>query len=105
MTDEAITYTVDHEADVHGTSKKLTIKASYTKLVDLFGEPDRPFGEGSAARISWNVEFSDGYVLSVYDWNQQDIPVYQVTEWNVAARTFMAAGRIYDILAGKPIEH
>lgn len=104
MTDEAITYTVDHDANVHGTSKKLTIKASYSKLVDLFGEPDRPFAEGEHARVSWNVEFSDGYVLSIYDWNES-VPVYEVTSWNVAARTFMAAGRIYDILAGKPIEY
>ena len=102
MQEEAITYTVDNEADVHGTSKKLTIKASYDKLVDLFGEPDRPYAEGEHARVNWTLSFSDGYTLSIYDWNEE-VPVYQVTSWNVAARTFMAAGRIYDILAGKPI--
>lgn len=105
MTDEAITYTVDNDADIHGTSKKLSIKASYDKLVELFGEPSRPFADGEHARVNWTLDFSDGHVLSIYDWNEGDNPVYNVTSWNVAARTFMAAGRIYDILAGKPIEY
>lgn len=104
MNDEAITYTVDNDADVHGTSKKLTIKASFFKLVEMFGEPSRPFGDGEHARINWTLSFSDGHVLSIYDWNE-DVPVEEVTSWNVAARTFMAAGRIYDVMAGKPIEY
>lgn len=105
MTDdnETITYTVDNDADVHGTSKKLTIKASYHKLVELFGEPSRPFAEGEHARIEWVLSFSDGYVATIYDWNEE-IPVEEVTSWNVAGRTFMSAGRVYSILAGKPIE-
>jgi hypothetical protein len=100
--DEPITYTVDNDANVHGTSKKLTIKASYNKLVTLFGEPSRPFAEGEHARVEWVLSFSDGYVATIYDWNEE-IPVEEVTSWNVAGTTFMSAGRVHDILAGKPI--
>lgn len=98
--DKPITFHHDDDANVNGTSKKLTIKAPFARLLGLFGEPQRIDGDHS--RVSWNIEFSDGEILTVYDWNDER-RVEDVTEWNIGGRTFMVAGRIYDILAGHPI--
>lgn len=99
---EIITYRMDPDANVHNTSKKLEISARYDKLVELLGEPERGTDPTERWRVNWNVEFSDGGVLSVYDWNESD-PVENVTRWIVAGHDFMTASRIYEILAGKPI--
>lgn len=98
---DTITYTVDSDANIHNTSLKVRdVKASYQKLVDLFGEPE--VLDSDRSRVLWRVEFSDGEMLTVYDWND-DRDINDVDTWNVGGHNFMAAGRIYDILNGRPI--
>lgn len=103
MTDEAetISYEFDEDANLHNTSRKLTIKATYDQLVTLFGEPKKV--NSDRVRVAWPISFSDGGVLEVYDWNEFDTPIQNVTHWNVNGHNSMTAGRIYDILAGRPI--
>jgi hypothetical protein len=102
MTMGTLTFTVDEDADIVVTHLQIrNLKASFFKLVELLGEPSKIEG-GDHARYHWAVEFSDGNLLDLYDWND-DRRIEDVTEWNVAARDFMTAGRIYDILAGRPI--
>lgn len=98
---DTITYHHSDAANINGTSKKLVIKATYWRLVELFGEPEK-LRDPDHARVSWNIEFSDGGVLTIYDWNE-DRRVEDVTEWNVGGQNFMTAARIYDILEGRPI--
>lgn len=98
-----ITYKTDHDASADGTHKITTIKASYDTLVKLFGEPDtNAAAPGEHFRVLWTVEFSDGEVLTVYDWND-DREIYNVDSWNIGAKNFMVGGRIYDILHGRAI--
>ena len=101
MTVATITYETDFSVDPHNTSLKCkNVKASYRQLVDLFGEPEQINADHS--RVEWRVRFSDDEILCIYDWNDSR-PVEEVTEWNVSGHNFMAAARIYDILAGRPI--
>lgn len=100
---ETITYTNDPSANVHGTSLKMEdVKVPYAKLVELFGEPSR-LKNPDRSRVYWNISFSDGEVLTIYDWNNLNTPVEQVGEWNVGAHNFMVAYRFRDILDGNPI--
>lgn len=99
---EAITFTVDNDASVHNTSLKIrAIKVTYDKLLGLFGEPKQI--NDDHARVEWVVTFSDGTLLTVYDWND-DRPLEDVTEWNVGGHNTMTAYRIFDILVGRAIE-
>jgi hypothetical protein len=97
-----LTYEVDDLVNINGTSLQLRrVKIPYSKLVDLFGDPLKIEG-GDHARYHWPLEFSDGKVLDIYDWND-DRRIWEVDEWNVAAKDFMTAARLYDILEGKPL--
>ena len=99
---EVITFEHDPDANVHRTSLKIRdLKATYDQLVGLFGEPKKVNGDHS--RVEWVITFSDGGILTVYDWND-DPRIYDVTEWNVGGHDFMTAYRIHDILNGRPIE-
>ena len=98
---DTITYKHDDAANITGTSKKLVIKATYWRLVELFGEPEK-LRDPDNARVMWSIEFSDGGVLTIYDWNEER-RVEDVSQWNVGSHTFMMAARIYDILEGRPI--
>jgi len=99
---EAITYTVESDPSAHGTSRKTTVKATYAQLVAVLGEPQKN-AKPDHSRVFWDIVFSDGAVISVYDWNDER-RVEDVTEWNVAGHDFMTAYRIHDIIANRPIE-
>lgn len=101
---EAITFRHDPDANIHNTSRKLTINASYDRLVSLFGEPEWSQDDDNPVQAHWAIDFSDGEVLTIYDWKESQ-PVEGVTQWNVGGHNMMAASRIYNILAGKPIEN
>lgn len=102
--DEVITYTVDHDANTHNTSLKMQgVKVPFAKMVELFGEPERA-PEGERFRVHWTLSFSDGEVLSAYDWNE-DVPVNQVERWNVSAHSFTTAYRFQEIVSGQPISN
>ena len=99
---EVITFEVDNDANIHNTSLKIrNLKATYDQLVGLFGEPKQI--KNDHARVQWVITFSDGKLLTVYDWNDER-RIYDVTEWNVGGHDTMSAYRISDILAGRPIE-
>lgn len=103
MTNEVLTYAHDDDANLNGT--RLFTKLhdlSFFKLVELLGEPQR-LVDPDNSRVSWNVVFSDGEVLCIYDWNYGDVPVESVTQWNVAARDFVTAYRVFDIVRGNPV--
>lgn len=102
MDAETITYTVESDPFAHGTSRKSQIKATFAQLVAVLGEPQK-HKKPDHSRVFWDISFSDGAVISVYDWND-DRRVEDVTEWNVAAHDFMTAYRIHDIIARRPIE-
>lgn len=95
-----ITFTVDEDTNTHNTSRKTSITAPFHKMVELFGEP-LPI-DADHSRVHWPITFSDGGVADIYDWNE-DVRIEDVTQWNVGGHDFMTAGRVHDILAGRPI--
>lgn len=101
MTLATITYATDFDINLHRTRLfQEGVKATYARLVELFGEPERIDTDHS--RVQWPVEFSDGEIMVIYDWNE-DVPVEDVTHWNVGGHSYNGPSRIYDILQGHPI--
>lgn len=102
----------DEEIDVVGTHKIGTITISYDKLVKKFGKPIRIDDEDESWRVEWQVRFDlvdtslepdpdvidEMVVITIYDWNQQDTPVEEVTEWNVGGKNFRDLGILLDYL-------
>lgn len=102
MTLATITYATDFDINQHGSRLfHQGVKATFAQLLELFGEPEK-IDDPDHSRVNWPIEFSDGEVLFVYDWNE-DVRVEDVTEWNVAGFNFNATSRIFDILNGRPI--
>jgi len=59
-------FKVNNNANVCGTSLKGYITTSYTKLVQLFGEPVE--SDGYKVSGEWLFEDNKGNVFTIYDW-------------------------------------
>jgi len=65
---------------------------SFWELVDIFGEPEGPSGDGKT-RVNWSIKFEqeideldlNGTItntVTIYDW-KTDEPINEVRKWNV----------------------
>ena len=65
------TFKVNPNADACGTSFKGYIEASYSRLVELFGEPQECDGYKESGE--WIFESENGDVVTLYDWKQTNL--------------------------------
>jgi hypothetical protein len=49
-----------------GTSFKGGIKVPFSRLVEVFGEPEE--SDGYKVAFEWSIQFDDGTVATIYDW-------------------------------------
>lgn len=103
---ESVTHTNQRAAD--GTSLVGDIRANYSDLKALFGEP----GDGDGYKVSTEfvIRFVDGEVATIYDWKASDLyedgayPVSTIRsddwdgDWNIGGTSAKVAQRIKDIL-------
>lgn len=58
---------------------------SFWELIDIFGEPEGPSGDGKT-RVNWSIKFeqddSTMQTATIYDW-KTDEPLSEVRKWNV----------------------
>jgi len=58
---------------------------SFWELIDIFGEPEGPSGDGKT-RVNWSIKFeqddSPAQTATIYDW-KTDEPLSEVRKWNV----------------------
>jgi hypothetical protein len=57
---------------------------SFWELVDIFGEPEGPGGDGKT-RANWSIQLDDGdtvHICTIYDW-KTDEPLTEIRKWNV----------------------
>ena len=62
------TFKVNSNVDTCGTNRKSEILASYSRLVELFGEPIE--SDGYKVSGEWVFESETGGVVTLYDWKQ-----------------------------------
>lgn len=83
----------DQKIEAEGTCFKGTIKATYTELVQAFGEPHHREGVKSSAE--WDIEFdlSDDedsecafVVVTIYDWQLVPIAPENISEWHIGGK-------------------
>jgi len=75
------------------------IPATYSQLVQAFGEPDS--NRGPKVRAYWGICFDDGTFASVYLWKLTSIP-RDLHEWNVGGHSDRAVMHVCEVLDNLP---
>ena len=86
---------VTGDFDVVGTCLQGTIKTSYNRLVETFGEPIRFAGENEKVQAEWAIKFTDGTLATIYDW-KEDKSIYEVREWHIGGHSEAAVMNVVD---------
>jgi hypothetical protein len=76
-----------------GTSFAGTIKVSYSRLVECFGNSYDDIDEYKTD-ANWIIQFEDGVIVIIYNWkngrnylgNQVGFPKEDITEWHIGTR-------------------
>lgn len=76
-------------AKAHWSSLIGYVSAPYSKLVEVFGEPNSK-GDQYKVDVEWVLEFQDGTVATIYNWKNgpsycglRGESVEEMTEWHV----------------------
>ena len=81
----------DNEINFDDTSLQGNIRAGYSLLCNLFGQPHGSDGYKSDA--GWDIEFEDGTVVTIYNWKNgknylgsEGYDTQKITSWNVGGK-------------------
>lgn len=77
-------------SSTNGTSfHNVTIKTSVNKLISVLGEADCVENTGEdKVNFEWDLETSEGDVVSLYDWKQyREIDLDETIEWHIGAHS------------------
>jgi len=88
------------------------IKAKYTELVDILGDPEEMRPTSGKISTCWTFESTGGEIVTLYDWKMTDeymadlmsIVKFRKLEfynWHVAAKNYSAASQFMWWLNGK----
>lgn len=90
----------DGPVSTHMTSMQGTIQASLLQLTYAFGKPRVSSAAASPAAdgfYEWNIQFEDGSVATIYDWNRKVAPEpNEVIGWNIGGHDRRIAERVHD---------
>lgn len=87
----------DKAIDTDGTSLKGRVDVPYDRLEAQFGRPLDVWGDGKV-QASWDLQFDDGKVATIYDWKEYGTPYQQVRDWHIGGYDSEVVGRIQSIL-------
>lgn len=76
----------------NGTSLQDYITTSYTRLVEVFGEPDfGPNGQSGDGKVTceWGLKFEDGTYATIYDWKEGETPFGEY-RWHIGGSNSFA---------------
>lgn len=82
-------------ADINGTSLMGYVLTTYERIVEVFGEPTRSYGDKTTAE--WEITFADGKVATIYDWKEEYTPM-GLYEWHIGGRSKEVVGRVQALL-------
>lgn len=65
-----------------------TIAASKADLIELFGEPvyTKDFSEFSKTYNEWVFKTDEGFIFTLYDYNEDEYNDYEVIDWHIGAK-------------------
>ena len=76
---------------IHLSSKKGEIRATFNKLVSVFGQPtEQSYEFGEKVDCEWVIEFEDGMVATIYNWKngksylgEDGLEIQEIDHWMV----------------------
>lgn len=87
------THNEKDDIDINMTHLLGYVEVSYNKLVEVFGEP--MLNTSSKTDASWDIEFSDGKVASIYCWKNYGVQkIENITDWNIGGHDESVVERI-----------
>ncbi len=93
----------EKEINVSGTSFVGYVNTTYSKLFEKFGEP---FDDGYKTDAEWEIEFSDGKVATIYNWENgknyngsEGLDLDDITVWHIGGFDKSVVERIQKILS------
>jgi hypothetical protein len=93
-----------NDANVNMTSYRGSVRTTFAKLVEVFGQPD--FGPDDMGRdkvtCEWDLCFEDGTVATIYDWKTNGTPFYEY-EWHIGGRSSEAVDRVLEVLDAQTV--
>ena len=81
----------------NGTCYQGCINITYFELVDIFGEPDLIGSGDGKVHAEWIIEFEDGQVATIYDWENESSPEF-VNEWHIGGVGFLVVSEVKEII-------
>jgi hypothetical protein len=84
----------------NGTSLQGTIKTTFAKLEDAFGEPIYPDSFDGKVICEWVLEFTDGTIATIYCWKMSKVPLYEY-DWHIGGHSEKAVEKVKEFLDKK----
>lgn len=82
----------------HLTYKQGTVVCTFDDLVEAFGQPDFiPESGQDKSQVEWIIE-KDGIVATIYDWNQLDTDLNEISIWNIGGKSYEASLLVNEVI-------
>lgn len=91
MTAYSYKVTNNHK-DAYLTSLLDYVNTTYARLYEVFGKPISGSGDGKV-NSEWIIKFADGQVATIYDWKEEETPVYEY-DWHIGGNNRVVVDRI-----------
>jgi hypothetical protein len=92
----------DPNCNVNGTSLQGYVTTELSYLVSILGEPEQTIGD--KVTCSWNIEFSDKSVATIYDWKTNETPL-GIYDWHIGGHSPTAIEKVQDLLNVETTKH
>ena len=84
----------DENIDTNGTSYQGSLKASYSQLTVLFGQPHA--SKEHKVDAEWKIAWEDGVVATIYNWKngvsyngwREGTPTELITDWEIGGKSY-----------------
>jgi hypothetical protein len=77
----------------HLTMLQGSIQATRAQLIAAFGECRQ--GPSSRVAHDWKIQFADGTVATIYDWNSEPFPEDEPYNWRIGGKAHRAVELVH----------
>lgn len=98
--------TLENGHSINGTSLQGYVNYDYATLCRVFGKETNN-GDGYKVDASWELEFSDGVVATIYNWKNgknycgsEGTATNEISNWHVGGHNKQALANVVKLLLG-----
>lgn len=90
MTVDIVKDFTKENVDINGSHLQGYIEISYANSVCVLGEPEMM---DDKVQVQWDLKFSDGTIVSIYDWKSTQNPT-DITFWHIGGYSEEAVRKV-----------